>query len=54
MPTVAAPMSSSDQTSIGLRPTRSPKCAKTAPPIGRATNPAAKVPSAAIVPTAGS
>jgi hypothetical protein len=34
----------SDQTSIALRPTRSPKCPKMIPPIGRATNPTAKVP----------
>ena len=46
-------MSSSDHTSMGLRPTRSPKCANTAPPKGRARKPAANVPNAAMVPAVG-
>lgn len=37
-------------TSIFLRPRRSPKWPKTTPPRGRATNPTAKVPSAASTP----
>jgi hypothetical protein len=47
-------MSSSDHTSIGLRPIRSPKWANTAPPIGRAMKPTANEPNAASVPVTGS
>jgi hypothetical protein len=41
-------------TSIGLRPSRSPRWPKSTPPIGRVTNPAAKVVNAARVPVSGS
>jgi hypothetical protein len=51
---VATPISTSVITSMRLRPTRSPKCPNSTPPIGRARNPAANVPNAARVPTNGS
>jgi hypothetical protein len=51
---VASSMINSVKTSIDRRPTRSPKWPKTIPPMGRATNPTAKVPNAARVPTSGS
>ena len=50
---VDAPISTSVETMIGLRPMRSPKCAKTTPPSGRAANPTAKTPKPAIVPASG-
>ena len=40
-------------TMIGLRPTRSPKCAKNTPPSGRAAKPTANTPNTAIVPASG-
>ena len=40
-------------TRVALRPNRSPKWPKTAPPNGRDTNAAAKVPIEAMVPIAG-
>ncbi len=40
-------------TRAGLRPIRSPKCATTSPPSGRAKNPTAKVANAASEPTRG-
>jgi hypothetical protein len=43
MSVVATPMIMSDQTSMVFRPNRSPKWPNTAPPIGRARNPTAKV-----------
>ena len=43
MAKVATPMMSSVNTSMVLRPILSPKWPKMKPPIGRATNPAAKV-----------
>ena len=41
-------------TSIGLRPSRSPRWPKRTPPIGRVTKPAANVVNAASVPVSGS
>ncbi len=43
MPTVDTPMVSSAATSVALRPMRSPKCPKTAEPMGRARKASAKV-----------
>jgi hypothetical protein len=54
MANVARPMSRSVRTSMFLRPSRSPKCPKTTPPSGRATNPTANVAKASSVPTSGS
>ena len=54
MRNVAPPMISSVTTRTVLRPFRSPKCPKTMPPSGRATNPTAAVANARSVPTAGS
>jgi hypothetical protein len=51
--TVATPIISSDTTSMGLRPSRSPKWPKTIPPSGRARNPAPNVANASIVPRNG-
>ena len=50
---VEAPMRISVETMMGLRPTRSPKCAKNTPPIGRAANPTANTPNPAMVPASG-
>jgi hypothetical protein len=47
-------MVSSAATSVVLRPTRSPKCPKSAEPIGRARNAIANVASDARVADAGS
>jgi hypothetical protein len=47
MANVARPMSTSDQTSIDLRPRRSPKWPMTAPPSGSAMKPSANVAKAA-------
>ncbi len=52
-PTVARPITSSDATSIALRPIRSPKCPHSTPPIGRARKPTPSVANAARVPDAG-
>jgi hypothetical protein len=38
MTNVATPITSSDATSVALRPTRSPKCPNSTDPTGRATN----------------
>jgi hypothetical protein len=54
MVTVERPIVSSAATSVALRPTRSPKCPKSADPIGRARNAMAKVASEASVAVAGS
>ena len=50
---VPPPISSTDSTSIDLRPILSPKWANTTPPIGRATNPTPNVASASRVPVSG-
>jgi hypothetical protein len=50
---VDAPISTSVATIIGLRPTRSPKWAKTTPPSGRAAKPTANTPKPAMVPASG-
>ena len=54
MATVETPMVSSAATSVVLRPTRSPKCPKSADPTGRARKAMAKVAIEASVPVAGS
>lgn len=51
--TVAAPVSSSEATSTGRRPCRSPMCPNSTDPSGRATNPTPNVPKAANVPASG-
>lgn len=43
MRNVATPISTSENTSSCLRPTRSPKCPMMMPPTGRAMNPTASV-----------
>jgi hypothetical protein len=53
MTVVAIPMVTIDVTSTPLRPIRSPKWPKIAPPSGRATYPAARVPNDANVASAG-
>ena len=53
MAVVEAPIITSVVTMIGLRPMRSPKCANTTPPSGRAANPIANTPKPAMVPAAG-
>ena len=52
-PTVAAPITRSDATSIALRPTRSPKWPHSTPPNGRARIPTPSVAKPASVPDAG-
>src|SRR5450759_3975668 len=47
------PISKSVAISVDLRPTRSPRCPKRAPPKGRAIKPTRKVNNARIVPTVG-
>ncbi|PAK24650.1 hypothetical protein CJD44_21260 [Streptomyces sp. alain-838] len=47
-------MSVRASTSIDLRPSRSPKCPKIAPPTGRATNAMANVDRDSSVPVSGS
>jgi hypothetical protein len=54
MPTVDRPIVNSAATSVVLRPTRSPKCPKSAEPIGRAKNAMEKVASDESVADAGS
>jgi hypothetical protein len=54
MPVVARPISSMVNSSIFLRPRRSPKWPNTMPAMGLAMNPTAKVPKAARVLSAGS
>src|SRR6266545_5412471 len=54
MANVAAPISTRLSTSNRLRPTRSPKCPNTRPPIGRAPKPIAYVRNASRVPVSGS
>lgn len=51
--TVAPPVSSSEATSTGRRPCRSPMCPNSTEPSGRATNPTPKVAKAASVPARG-
>jgi hypothetical protein len=51
---VERPIVSSAATSVALRPIRSPKCPKSAEPIGRARNAIAKVAREASVAAAGS
>ncbi len=50
MATVAQPISINEVTNMDLRPMRSPKWPITIPPMGRATNPTARVAKAARVP----
>ena len=50
---VASPITTSDNTSTGLRPTRSPRWPPRTPPSGRAANPTPNVANAASVPVIG-